>query len=516
MNKYTFFYLKKQIYLYLCIYFNNLNMKLSDIILESTEEQKILDFLKHKIKGTEWENRVFLAGGAVRDEIMGKHPKDLDFLIDGELSAGIDFSIWLGKELGEYKKDSNPVIFPRYGTSKLSISKNKHNLPNIDLEFVAPRKEKYTKGSRKPIVSGGKLMDDVLRRDLSINSLLKNITTDEILDLTGKGINDIKKGIIRTTSDPEIIFKEDPLRLIRTIRFMTKYNFKITKSTYDNIVKNAELINTISKERVKDELNKILEGNNPSKGINLLRKTGLLKYIIGEFNDTIGMTQNIHHNQDVFQHSLSVLKNTPPDLKTRLMALFHDIGKVLTKTVSPDGSVHFYGHEDASEKMVKDIMFRLKYPNELINAVATGVKHHMDLKHGDDDASKISDKSLRKFVTAVGENLTHILDLIHADNISHSDESSMKNQINNVRQRIDKLNSQVNKSNFKLPINGDDLIALGMKPSQQFREILQLIQDAWYDNPNITRDDAMKIVDMYRSKITNNINEIKSIINSVG
>ena len=222
------------------------------------------------------------------------------------------------------------------------------------------------------------------------------------------------------------------------------------------------------------------------------------------------MIQNIHHKEDVFKHTMSVLSRTPPDLKTRLMALFHDIGKVLTRTVTPDGSLHFFGHEKASEDMVRNIMTRLKYPGDLIDAVAKGVSHHMSLKHGADDASQLSDKSLRKFSAAVGDNLTNILDLIHADNISHADESAMPNQIELVRQRIERLNTQIDNSNNKLPINGDDLIKMGLKPSVMFKEILNAVQDAWYENPNITREEALDIAN--RIKLQSNISEIKNLM----
>ena len=482
-------------------------------IKSQTKEEIVLNYISSVIENTEWSGKIFGAGGFVRDEIMGKSPKDLDFLVNGSITAGIDFATWLGKRLGNFKEGSNPVIYPTYGTAKLSLNHNKFNLPDIELEFVAPRLEKYTTGSRKPIVTGGELIDDVTRRDLTINSLLKNISTGEILDLTGKGVQDIKNGIIRTTSNPDIIFKEDGLRLIRAIRFSVKYGFEFDKETLIGIKKNASNIETISNERITDELNKILVLPNASKGIELLKSTGLLKYILPEFNDAVGMKQNKHHKDDVFKHTMSVLSKTPPDLKTRLMALFHDIGKVLTRTVTPDGSVHFYGHEKASEDMVRNIMTRLKYPGDLIDAVAQGVSQHMSLKHGEDDASQLSDKSLRKFTSAVGNNLTNILDLIHADNISHSDESAMPNQIELVRQRIDRLSSQIDKSNNKLPINGDDLIAMGLKPSVLFKNILNAVQDAWYENPNITREEALEIAN--RIRIQNNISEIKNLMGRV-
>ena len=471
-----------------------------------TQEERILNIVKKTIQGTEWENKVNLVGGAVRDQIMGEPVDDLDFVVEGNISAGLDFATWLCRKWNVFKEGSNPVVFPKYGTASMHYK-------NVKLEFVAPRKEKYTPGSRNPVVSDGVLMDDATRRDLTINSLMRNISTNKILDLTGKGLSDIKNGIIRTPLEPDITFKDDPLRMLRLIRFSVKYNFKIEDDAMNSIIKNAKLITTITSERVRDELNKILLTKNPSKGINLLKETGLLQYIIEEFNETIGMTQNKHHTEDVFQHSMSVLSNTPGDLKTRLIALFHDIGKTLTRTVTPEGSVHFYGHEEASERMVRQIMARLKYPGELIDAVAMGVRQHMILKHGEDDTSKLSDKSLRKFVTAVGNNLENILDVIHADNISHADESVMKNQIETVRQRINQLNSQITKTNSKLPINGNDLISMGLKPGPIIGKILNAVEDAWYENPNITREQAIEIVN--RVKLENNINEIKRIMKSI-
>ena len=290
--------------------------------------------------------------------------------------------------------------------------------------------------------------------------------------------------------------------------FVVKYGFKIEPEVLSGIKKNAHLINNISKERISDELGKILVSNNPSGGIQMLKDTGLLSHIIPEFNDAIGMTQNVHHKDDVFGHTLNVLSNTPANLNTRLMALFHDIGKTLTRTVTPGGSVHFYGHEKAGQDIARSIMTRLKYPNDLINAVVSGIGHHMTLKQGGDNAVGVSDKVLRKFSANVGENLNDILDLIHADNISHADASSMPNQINIIRDRLSKLNNNIDNHKPKLPINGNDLIKIGLKPSPLFRDILNAIEDAWFENPNITKDEAMAIVNQMKGK--NDINEIKS------
>jgi poly(A) polymerase len=481
------------------------------LITESTQEEEVLLFLKKLIKGTEWENKILLVGGAVRDEKMGKKPKDLDFVVNGGIDAGITFATWLAQKMGNYKENSNPVVYPRYGTAKLSLNRNKFNLANIDLEFVAPRKETYQEGSRNPSVTNGDLMDETMRRDLTINSLMKNVSTGQILDLSGNGVNDIKNGIIRTTSNPDIIFKEDPLRMLRAIRFTVKYGFEMDDKTLEGIKNHSRSIEIITKERIADELGKILVSSDPVKGIILMKDTGLLKYILPELTQTIGVGQNKYHNEDVFSHIMTVLSKTPPNLETRLMALLHDIAKPKVKTID-DGEVHFYGHEDLGARMAKDILTRLKFSNAGVNIdnVVAGVANHMRLKGGGKEGEILKDKTLRKFVNTSGGNLNDILDLIHADNESHSDDASMPNQIPNIRNRITSFEDKVETKNAKLPINGNDLIQLGLKPSSLFREILDAVQEAWYENPDITRDEAIEIAKSMM--LNNNINEIKILI----
>ena len=329
-----------------------------------------------------------------------------------------------------------------------------------------------------------------MRRDFTVNSLVLDLTTNEILDLTGKGKDDIKNGIIRTTSDSNLIFSQDALRMFRAIRFATKYNWELSPETIFGIKNNLHNLNNTSKERIRDELNKILLTNNPRKGFELLKTTGLLPYIAKEFQQAVGMTQNVHHKEDVFNHILTVLQNTQPELVRRLIALFHDIGKVATKSETPTG-IHFYGHEDAGAEMAEKIMTDLKYPSELINAVKLGVKNHMRLKQGGDNAIKLSDKALRKFKLDLGDKLEHILDVIHADNIAHADASAMPNQIDNVRKRLDTLNIQVKKP--QLPINGNDLLQMGIPPGPIIGKILAAITDAWFENPNISKEQAIQI-----------------------
>ena len=468
-------------------------MLLRTIITEGAKEVAVEDFLKHIIKGTEWENKIFIAGGYVRDYVMGKDPKDLDLMVN-KVNGGIEFANWVTQRIGNHKHGSNPVIFPRFGTAKFNLNGITHNgldLSGMDIEAVMPRAEKYSAGSRKPEVGFSSLQGDAERRDLTVNALFKNLSTGEILDLTGKGMQDIQKGIVRTPLEPSKTFTDDPLRMLRVVRFYAKYNWSIPKHIIKALKNNSQQLENISDERISDELNKMLMTANPDKAIKLLKITNLLQYVIPELKQAIKMTQNHHHKMDVFSHTLDVLKKTQPILAQRLMGLFHDIGKVVTRSVTPTG-VHFYGHEHEGAKMAEQIMRRLKYPTEMIDAVKTGVENHMRLKHGGDTAVDLSDKTLRKFVADVGDQLENVLNLIHADNIAHSESSSMPNQIDFVKTRLKSLETTTAKP--KLPITGFDLQKeLGLKPGPIFTEIMKSITDAWFENPSISRSEALDI-----------------------
>lgn len=469
-------------------------IRFRDLLIEGALENAALDYLKQIVRSGPYRGKVFLAGGAVRDIQLGTDPKDLDVVVTGDINSGIEFATWATKYMGNYSEGSNPTVFPTFGTAKFTLRGIQHNgfdLSNIDIEAVAARSETYSDDSRKPTVTGASLSDDAYRRDLTLNSLMLDLTNDELLDLTGLGKDDLAKGLVRTPIDPNITFNEDPLRMLRAIRFTFKYDWDLPIHMIRALKANAPKLKKISAERIRDELNKILVTGSPDRAMKLLRITGLLNYIIPEFQAAVKMTQNAHHTQDVFGHTLDVLKSTQPVIAQRLMALFHDIGKTATRSVTPSG-VHFFGHESVGADMTREIMRRLKYPTEITNAVADGVAHHMKLKHGGDDAVKLSDKTLRKFKIALGDKLEDVLNVIHADNTAHSEASSMPNQIDNVRERLKGLEAST-PSAPKLPISGKDLIDMGIKPGPIFSKILDAITEKWYENPDITKEQALHI-----------------------
>lgn len=312
-------------------------IKLKHLLQEGLKENLVLEFIKNQIQNSKFEHNVYLAGGGVRDDLLGKDIKDIDLVVANVPDGGIEFANFITKKLGVYKENANPIIFPKFGTAKFNlrgVTYKGQDLSDIDIECVMTRKEQYHTGSRNPDVEFGSLKDDVERRDFTVNSLLKDLSNNEIIDLTGKGRVDIQKGIIRTTLDPDIIFKEDALRMLRAIRFTVKYNWTLPLFMIRAIKNNAPLLETISKERIQDELNKMLITQKPDTAIRLLKITNLYKYIFPEIEGLFDLEQNKFHKHDVFMHSMEVLKNTPPDLINRIGGLFHDIGKAKTKTIT--------------------------------------------------------------------------------------------------------------------------------------------------------------------------------------
>lgn len=466
------------------------------------KEQATLDFLSQLLKGTEYEKLVFGAGGLVRDKIMKQPIKDIDLVITAK-DGGVNFAIWLAKKLNIHSS-GNPVIFPRFGTAKLTMRNTKHNgidLSGVDIECVMTRGEQYTPGSRKPEVVYADLKQDSLRRDLTVNSLYQNIVTGEVLDPTGMGIADIKAGIVRTPLNPDETFKDDPLRMLRAVRFATKYNWKMPLSMVKALRRNAGMLKTISAERIQDELNKMLMTKNPDKALKVLSFSGLMKHILPELDLCIGVGQNKFHSEDVFNHICTVVKNTKPELKARLGAVFHDIGKPETQTTDDTG-VHFYTHEMVGAKIAQEAMERLRYSSDMIQSVVKLVDNHMRLKSAGPEGVQVSDKALRKFAAAMGTDLESAWNLMHADNISHAPDASMPNQIPNLQSRTGGLAAPVDKQ--KLPINGNDIMTkLGIKPGPMVKQLLAAVQDLWYEDPSLDPETAMRAVQSAYEKLQN-------------
>lgn len=410
-----------------------------------------LDQLRYAFKDSEFVGRVYLAGGPVRDELMGLDSKDLDLVVEGDIDAGMKAATFAAFTLGLRP----PVLFPTFGTAKLSLG-------SYEIEFVAARVEKYRENDRKPDVKTGTLKDDAFRRDFTVNSLFKDLFTGTVYDFTNLGVKDLFEKVLRTTSEPNYIFQEDPLRLLRAVRFAVKYNFTPVPELLEALKANADKLNNISKERVQDELNKMLLLNQPSRAFRMMQEYGLLAVVLPELEALVGLTQNHYHKDDAFNHTLAVLDAAPPELTRRLGALFHDCGKALTRTEN-NGKVQFLNHAPVGADLTRNALQRLKYPNDRTAKVETVVKYHMDLKFAGPDGSVAKDKSLRKFVHRVGnlDVLEVLLDVMHADNVSHSELHSMPNQMPELRRRLNTMDL-VAVLNTKSPLDGHQLMAMGV------------------------------------------------------
>jgi poly(A) polymerase len=458
-----------------------------------TPEQATLRFLSQLIQNGPFHGQVYVAGGFVRDLVLNRPCKDIDLVIP-QANGGVRFAEWVCKELGIHTP-ANPVIFPRFGTAKFNLRGQTFegiDLSEIDIECVMTRTETYTDGSRKPDVEFGTLKEDAERRDFTINSLFYDLTTDRIIDLTGMGLHDIKNGLIRSAIDPNIIFAEDPLRMLRAIRFAGKFNWELDDVLKMAMVDNSQKIHTISAERIQEELCKMLLTDTPSNAIYRMLAFGLLDEILPEISALFGLRQNKYHMDAVFGHTMMVLDLTPPDLTTRLAALFHDVGKKATWSEDETG-VHFYRHEEVGESLTQLILTRLKFSNEMITNVCVLVRHHMRLKGAGEDGGAISDKALRKLQAELGGLTNALLNLIHADNLSHAKAYQMPQQIPGIWGRLNTLGEVARK--ITLPINGNDVMdILGIRPGPAVKQALEAVREAWFENPALTKDEAIEIV----------------------
>jgi len=416
-------------------------IKLKKLLQEGKKEDLAIDFLRELISGTEFENKVLVAGGAVRDELMGKPIKDIDVVVDLP-DGGISFANWATKKMGNHKEGSNPILFPTYGTSKFTMKGITHNgvdLSDIDIEAVAPRAEEYEPGSRKPKVSGASLKADAERRDLTANSLFKNISTGEIVDLTGKGRADLEKGIARTPLDPDKTFSDDPLRMLRLVRFFVKYDWDVPMDQLRALKRNAAQIKNISGERVQEEFNKILKTKKSGKAFKLIYNSGIAQNVLPGVKFTVEKMRAMNSDKS-------------PEVK--LAVLFSDIPK----------------------QQVESLMKHLKYPNHIVSDVANAIELQ-DFFNLDQSL-----KTVRKFRRIAGRHAYTALSLMDSLN-KPVDTSKIQSQIENMTNEPQKP-----------PFSGGDLIAMGFKPGKDFKKILDMVQDKFEEDPNTSKQDYIKMI----------------------
>ena len=445
----------------------------------------------------ELQIKTFLVGGYVRDLILSRESKDIDVLVIGD---GVSFAKEVKKKLDT---KVNLQIFKNFGTAMIIYD-------GFEIEFVGSRKESYQQSSRNPSITIGTFEDDISRRDFTINSIAISLNKNDkgkIIDLFG-GLSDVKSGIIKTPKDPKITFYDDPLRMMRAVRFASQLNFKIKDSNLEIIKNDRERINIISKERINDELNKILLSPKPSIGFILLKKTGLLEIIIPELIKLEGIDEiEGKSHKDNFYHTLQVLDNickNTDNLWLRWVALLHDIGKPKTKRYSKKKGWSFHGHEYVGSKMVFKIFKRLKLPlNNKLNYVKKLVL--LSSRPVILSSDEITDSAIRRLIFDAGDDIDELMTLCEAD-ITTKNSKLEKKYLNNfkvVRKKIEDVENRDRVRNFQPPISGEFIMNyFGIKPCKEIGFIKEKIKEAIL-NGDINNDSAQAAELM--SKIGNEI-----------
>lgn len=460
-----------------------------------------MNFLNKKIftiiseEALELGVRAYVIGGYVRDSLLKRASKDIDIVVEG---SGIELAQKVADKIG-----TNVTVFKNFGTAMLKWK-------DLEIEFVGARKESYRANSRKPIVEDGSLKDDQLRRDFTINALAFSLQKEDFGNLSDpfNGIQDLQDGLIKTPLEPDTTYSDDPLRMLRAIRFASQLSFTIVPESLESISKNNTRIKILSQERINEEINKILLSPKPSTGFYLLEQTGLLELILPQLLMLKGV-ENVDGkgHKDNFSHTLQVVDNLASksdNLWLRWAALLHDIAKPATKNFEPGVGWTFHGHDFIGGKMVPKIFQQLKMPlNEKMKYVQKLVQLH--LRPIALVQEEVTDSAIRRLLFDAGDDIEDLMLLCEAD-ITSKNSGIVKKHKNNfaqVREKLIEVEEKDTVRNFKNPITGEIIMEVyGIKPGKEVGIIKEYIKNAILDGviPN-DREDALALMESKASEL---------------
>ena len=421
-----------------------------------------LDRIAKALAGTEFEGRAWLVGGAVRDELLGRKPgSDLDIVVLGDAAKA-------ARLLWEKKVASiPPVTYPRFGTAMVRVG-------GTGIEFATARKESYHEGSRKPEVEPATIEEDAKRRDFTVNTLMRDIFTGEIIDPLGSGKSDLDKKVLRTPLDPAETFHDDPLRMLRAVRFRRQLAFDPAPGLYEAVKEESARLKIISGERIREELQKMLRLPDGHLCLGELMELGLIRFIAPEFEEGVGMDQGSYHYLDVWEHTLEVVANTDPeDLTLRLAAWMHDVAKPRCRTEEPDGRIRFTGHDKQGADMARTILRRLRFPKDVIEDVALLVRHHMRLP----GVGELSDTAARRLMRDLGAQTEPLVRLCEAD-AKALKKDVRRPDFDEIRAVLHRAAQQTPPDRLKSPLTGEQIMELtGLGPGPDVGKVKRHLSD---------------------------------------
>lgn len=421
-----------------------------------------LEILKEALTKTPFKDRVFLVGGCVRDRLLGTpEPDDLDLVVQGS-------ALEVAKLLYTQRvADSPPAVYARFGTAMVMVQGRR-------IELATARAESYQPGSRKPEVVPASLEEDMLRRDFTINALMESLWTGEVIDLLGSGLSDLKKGILRTPRDPNLTFTDDPLRMLRAVRFKHRFALTYAEGLEGAIREKASECRHLSQERIRDELVKMILHPTGPQALDDLRRLGLVAIFAPEMAAMKGVEQGGAHHLDVWDHTLLTLEKAATlDLPLALACLLHDIGKPPTKSVEPDGRIRFFKHEDVGADLAYQLLFRLKFSIREAKQVALLVKNHMRLG----SLTSMTPSAARRLVREMGEDTERLLDLIQADILALRPGQTVMN-LTPFREAIAAVRESESAPQWESPLDGREIMEVtGIPPGPELGALKERLRE---------------------------------------